>query len=57
MHRRLPKRRKTTLDEKGNIVVDQFSFLFDDWSQIVPKTAYLMRAAISNLAEGIWWEP
>jgi hypothetical protein len=57
MHRRLPKRRKTTLDEKGNIVVDQFSFLFDDWSQIVPKTVYLMRVAISNLAEGFWWEP
>ncbi|KAI2491877.1 hypothetical protein MHU86_22673 [Fragilaria crotonensis] len=57
MHRRLPKRRKTTLDEKGNIVVDQFSFLFDDWSQIVPKTVYLMKVAISNLAEGIWWKP
>ena len=26
MHRRLPKRRKTTLDEAGNIVVDQFFF-------------------------------
>ncbi|KAI2501907.1 hypothetical protein MHU86_12528 [Fragilaria crotonensis] len=57
MHRRLPKRRKTTLDEKGNIVVDQFSFLFDVWSQIVPKTVYLMKVAISNLAEGTWWEP
>ena len=33
MHRRLPKRRKTTLDVAGNIVVDQFFFLFDDWSQ------------------------
>jgi len=57
MHRRLPKRRKTTLDESGNIVVDQFSFRFDDWSQIVPHTVTLMKLAISNLADGIWWEP
>ncbi|KAI2495231.1 hypothetical protein MHU86_19285 [Fragilaria crotonensis] len=57
MHRRLPKRRKTTLDETGNIVVDQFSFLFDDWSKIVPKTVLLMKVAVSNLADGIWWEP
>ncbi len=57
MHRRLPKRRKTTLDDTGNIVVDQFFFLFDDWSLIVPRTVNLMNAALSNLAEGIWWEP
>ena len=57
MHRRLPKRRKTTLDEIGNIVVDQFSFRFDDWSQIVPRSVLLMKLAISNLADGIWWEP
>ena len=57
MHRRIPKRRKTTLDDKGNIVVDQFSFLFDNWSQIVPRTVRLMNHAISHLADGIWWEP
>ena len=57
MHQRLPKRRKTTLDDTGNIVVDQFYFPFDTWSQIVPKTVTLMKLAISNLAEGIWWEP
>jgi hypothetical protein len=57
MYRRLPKRRKTTLDEIGNIVVDQFSFRFDDWSQIVPRSVLLMKLAISNLADGIWWEP
>ena len=43
MHRRIPKRRKTTLDESGNIVVDQFSFRFDDWSQIVPRTVLLKK--------------
>jgi len=57
MHRRLPKRRKTTLDTSGNITVDQFSFPFDDWCQIVPTTVDLMREAITNLANGIWWEP
>jgi superfamily II DNA helicase RecQ len=57
MHHRLPKRRKTTLDDTGNIVVDQFYFPFDTWSQIVPKTVILMKLAISNLADGIWWEP
>ena len=57
MHRRLPKRRKTTLDDTGNIAVDQFFFLFDDWSLIVPQTVNLMNAALSNLADGIWWEP
>ena len=57
MHRRLPKRRKTTLDASGNITVDQFSFLFNDWSQIVPRTVCLMREAISKLADGLWWEP
>jgi hypothetical protein len=57
MNRRLPKRRKTTLDNTGNIVVDQFSFRFDDWSQMVPRTVLLMKVAISNLADGIWWEP
>jgi hypothetical protein len=57
MHRRLPKRRKTTLDGSGNITVDQFSFLFDDWSQIVPRTLKMMRDTISKLADGIWWEP
>jgi superfamily II DNA helicase RecQ len=57
MHRRLPKRRKTTIDEIGNITVDQFSFRFDDWSQIVPQTVRLMNVAVSNLAVGSWWEP
>ena len=57
MHRRLPKRRKTTLDSTGNIVVDQFFFLYDDWSLIVPRTVQLMNVALSNLADGIWWEP
>ena len=57
MHRRIPKRRKTTLDASGNISVDQFSFLFDDWSQIVPRTVCLMHDAISKLANGLWWEP
>jgi hypothetical protein len=52
-----PKRRKTTLDAKGNITVDQFSFSFDDWSQIAPSTVCLMRLAISQLANGLWWEP
>ena len=57
MHRRLPKRRKTTLDDTGNIVVDQYHFQFDDWSQIVPRTVILMKLAILNLADGNWWEP
>ena len=57
MHRRLPKRRKTTLDTSGKITVDQISFPFDDWCQIVPRTVDLMQEAIKNLANGIWWEP
>ena len=57
MHRRIPKRRKTTIDAKGNIAVDQFSFSFDDWSQIVPRTVCIMHEAISQLANGVWWEP
>ena len=57
MHRRLPKRRKTTLDSFGNITVDQFSFSFDAWSQVVPWTVSSMFQVISKLANGIWWEP
>jgi superfamily II DNA helicase RecQ len=57
MHQRLPKRRKTTLDTSGNITVDQFSFRFDDWSKIVPRTVSLMREAMTHLANGFWWEP
>jgi hypothetical protein len=57
MHQRIPKRRKTTIDTKGNIIVDQFSFPFHDWSQIVPRTELLMRDTISHLANGFWWEP
>jgi hypothetical protein len=57
MHQRLPKRRKTTLDTAGNITVDQFSFRFDDWSEIVPRTVMLMREAVAHLASGFWWEP
>ena len=57
MHNRIPKRRKTTLDTAGNIFVDQFSFRFEDWSQIVPRTVALMRKALANLANGFWWEP
>ncbi|KAI2503191.1 hypothetical protein MHU86_11294 [Fragilaria crotonensis] len=57
MHRRMPKRRKTTLDTVGNIMVDQYSFLFDEWSRIVPRTVFLMRDAITELADGLWWEP
>jgi hypothetical protein len=48
---------RLTLDAKGNITVDQFSFRFDDWSQIAPSTVCLMRLAISQLANGLWWEP
>ena len=52
MHLRLPKQRKTTLDDPGNIVVDQFSFQLDDWSQIVPWSVLMMKIAISNLGFG-----
>jgi hypothetical protein len=56
MHRRLPKRQKTTLDDTGNIVVVQHFFLFDNWSQIVSQTVQLLNCTLSKLADGIWWE-
>ena len=57
MHERLPKRQKTILDPQGNIIVDQYAFPYDDWSQIVPKTVFLMRETLRFLANGSWWEP
>ena len=56
MNSRIPKRRKTTLDATGNITVDQFRFPFDEWSHIVPRTITMMKAAVSELSEGSWWE-
>jgi hypothetical protein len=56
MNGRLPKRRKTTLDMLGNITVDQFRFLFDDWSTVVPRLIFMMKSAIGKLAVGNWWE-
>jgi hypothetical protein len=53
MNRRIPKRRKTTLDAAGNITVDQFAFPFDDWSDIVPRTLELMRMSLTELANGV----
>jgi superfamily II DNA helicase RecQ len=57
MHGRLPKRQKTILDPGGNIIVDQYAFPFDVWSQIVPLTVSLLRKALTHLANGSWWEP
>jgi hypothetical protein len=57
MYARLPKRQKTILDSVGNIVVDQYSFLYDDWSRIVPLTVSLMNDFLTFLANGSWWEP
>jgi DNA-directed RNA polymerase specialized sigma54-like protein len=57
MYARLPKRQKTILDSAGNIVVDQYSFLYDDWSRIVPLTVSLMHKTLTFLANGSWWEP
>jgi hypothetical protein len=57
MYSRLPKRKKTILDSGGNIVVDQYSFLYDDWSRIVPTAVSLMRETLTFLAIGSWWEP
>ena len=51
MNHRIPKRRKTTLDPQGNITVDQYSFSFDDWSQIVPRTVNLMQKAICPIGK------
>ena len=56
MNGRIPSRRKDLLDEDGNIVVDQFFFHFDDWSNIIPRTLALMKSSISKLAIGDWWE-
>jgi Helicase conserved C-terminal domain len=56
MNQRIPKRRKTTVDSMGNITVDQFSFPFDEWSEIAPRTVDMMRLSISKLANGLWWE-
>ncbi|KAI2498082.1 hypothetical protein MHU86_16392 [Fragilaria crotonensis] len=57
MYNRLPKRQKTILHPDGNIIVDQFSFSFDIWSQFVPLTVSLLRETLTHLAIGEWWEP
>jgi hypothetical protein len=58
MHRSTPENGgRQHLMKSGNIIVDQFSFPFDKWSQVVPKTVLLMKLAMSKLADGIWWEP
>jgi hypothetical protein len=57
MYSRLPKRQKTILDPGGNVVVDQYSFRYDDWSRIVPTTVSLMHETLTFLANGSWWEP
>jgi DEAD/DEAH box helicase len=56
MNERIPKRRKTTLDRCGNIIIDQHYFSFDIWSTIVPQTVGLLQKSIKELAIGQWWE-
>jgi len=57
MYNRLPKRQKTILHPDGNIIVDQYSFSFDIWSQFVPLTVSRLRETLTHLAIGEWWEP
>jgi hypothetical protein len=57
MSRRIPKRRKTTVNSMGNITVDQFAFPFDDWSHIVPRTVKMLRTWISMLGMGFGGSP
>jgi hypothetical protein len=57
MHSRIPKRRKTTLDVKGNIIVDNFHFPITTWSQIVQVSLDKLKDCVIACADGIWWEP
>jgi hypothetical protein len=57
MHSRIPKRRKTTLDTKGNIIVDQYYFPYDIWTQIVPVSLDKLKACVSACSKNVWWEP
>jgi hypothetical protein len=53
----ITKATKTIIHPKGSIIVDQFFFSFDIWSQFVPLTVSLMRETLTHLAIGSWWEP
>jgi hypothetical protein len=56
MNSRLPKRRKTTLDPRGNITVDEFYFRHDTWCRMVPLSVDWLKRVVCRLADGIWWE-
>jgi len=54
MASRIPKKRKCTLDlEKGDIVVDQFRFPYNTWSQILPLTVEKMNICLEKMVSGL----
>jgi superfamily II DNA helicase RecQ len=56
MAQQIPQRQKSILDSSGNIIVDQYSFPYDDWSRIVPMAVSQMYNILPLLANGSWWE-
>jgi hypothetical protein len=48
------------LDVKGNIIVDQYYFLYDIWTEIVPVPVSLdkLKACVSSAcSKSVWWGP
>ena len=56
MSSRITKRRKVTIDTAKNIVVDEYRFPYDDWSNVVPRVVAMMEMVVQDLAIGTWWK-
>jgi hypothetical protein len=56
MAQQIPQRQKSILDSSGNIIVDQYSFPYNDWSRILPMAVSQMYNILPLLANGSWWE-
>lgn len=57
MQRKKPKRRLTSLDDFGNVAVEEFFFKKEDWSQIIPKILEKLTDVLRGLTIGNWWLP
>ena len=59
MSSRITKRRKVTIDTAKNIVVDEYRFPYNDWSNVVPRVVAMMELLfkIWPLGRGgnVWW--
>jgi hypothetical protein len=46
------------LDVKRNIIVDQYYFPYDIWTEIVPVSLDKLKACVSSAcSKSVWWEP